>query len=130
MQTDLRNQRERLKPPSRDVSDFFFDQRLYDYTNKNLDSHITEDMKKYMDSNPEAKEKVGAMLLAFEYFNTISEVKLEYDTDEFLNYELTLWKRFCTNLKWFLLLALILLIFVAAAMNFDEVLTYFGPYLF
>lgn len=122
--------RERLRPPSRDVSDFFFEQRLYDFANKNLDSHVTEDMKKYMDENTDAKEKVGAMLLAFEYFNSISEIKLEYDKNEFLDFKKTWLYKLRINMKWIAFGFLVFMIFIVMLINLDPLLEYFGPYLF
>ncbi len=129
-QKNTQTLRERLKPPSRDVSDFFFEQRLYDYANKNLDSHVNDDMKKYMDENIEAKEKVGALLLAFEYFNAISEIKLEYDKNEFLNFKKNWVYKIRTNMKWIAFGTLVFCIFVVMSFNINSILDYFGPYLF
>lgn len=118
--------RERLSPPSRDMSDFFFEQRLYDFTNKNLSAVLTEDMKKYMDENIEAKEKVGAMLLAFEYFNSISEIKLEYNKDEFLVSDKTWFQRIHANVRWMGFLVLVLSLFLALILNFKDIIQYFS----
>jgi hypothetical protein len=125
---ETKPQRDRLKPPSRDVSDFFFEQRLYDFTNKNLPSHATEDMKKYMDDNMEAKEKVGAMLLAFEYFNSIAEIKLDYNKDEFLTNKKTWiqWLRAKTKMLVFSLLTLF--ICLALLVNLQDIIKYFESF--
>lgn len=128
MTTEPRSPRPRLTPPPREMSEFFFEQRLYDFTNKNLSSFLTEDMKKYMDENMEAKEKVGAMLLAFEYFNAISEIKLEYDKDEFLNYKTTLFRRLKTNLKSIGFIVIFILFLLGLMLNLKEVIAFFTPY--
>lgn len=121
--------RERLTPPSREMSDFFFEQRLYDFTNKNLSSFQTDDMKRYMEEHIDAKEKVGAMLLAFEYFNAISEIKLEYDKAEFLTYENTLYRKLKANIKWIGFTLLGVLLLSALLANLNDLVIYFGPYL-
>lgn len=128
MTPETKTQRERLKPPSRDVSDFFFEQRLYDFTNKNLSTHVTEDMKKYMDDNMEAKEKVGAMLLAFEYFNAISEIKLDYNKDEFLSNKKTWIQKLRANAKVMGFTFLILFIALALLVNLQAVISYFESF--
>ena len=129
MNIEPRTPRERLTPPSREMSDFFFEQRLYDFTNKNLSSFQTDDMKKYMDEHVDAKEKVGAMLLAFEYFNAISEIKLEYDKAEFLTYEHTLYRKFKANFKWISFGIITILLLFALIANLNEIIVYFSPYL-
>lgn len=129
MNIEPRTPRERLTPPSREMSDFFFEQRLYDFTNKNLSTFQTEDMKKYMDEHVDAKEKVGAMLLAFEYFNAISEIKLEYDKAEFLTYENTLYRKLKANMKWIAFTVMTLLLLGALLANLNAIIVYFTPYL-
>lgn len=133
-QEDIHSQRpssrQRLKPPPRVVSDFFFEQRLYDFANKNLEAHVTEDMKKYMDESSDAKEKVGALLLAFEYFNAISEIKLEYDKNEFLNFKKDWIYQLRINLKWILFGGLLFFIFIVMLFNLEALINYFGPYFY
>ncbi len=128
MSMEPRMPRSRLSPPPREMSEFFFEQRLYDFTNKKLSPFLTEDMKKYMDDNMEAKEKVGAMLLAFEYFNAISEIKLEYDKSEFLNYRKTWFKSLKANLKIICFVILFFAFFLGLLLNLTEVVQFFSPY--
>jgi hypothetical protein len=129
MTLDPRPERSRLTPPSREMSDFFFEQRLFDFTTKNLAPYLTDEMKKYMDENMEAKEKVGAMLLAFEYFNAISEIKLEYDKSEFLTYENNWYRKLKANFKTISFIIIFLAIAMALIVNLSEVMAYFGPLL-
>lgn len=129
MSLEPRPPRERLIPPSREMSDFFFEQRLYDFTNKNLSPFQTDDMKKYIDEHVDAKEKVGAMLLAFEYFNAISEIKLEYDKGEFLSYENTWSRRLKANMKKIVFVIISLLLLMALLVNLGDIVEYFQPYL-
>ena len=127
MSIDPRVERPRLNPPSREMSDFFFEQRLFDFTTKNLAPYLTDEMKKHMDENMEAKEKVGAMLLAFEYFNAISEIKLEYDKAEFLTYENSWYRKLKANFKTMSFVLLFILIALTLLANLNEVLDYFIP---
>ncbi len=119
--------RSRLIPPTREMSDFFFEQRLFDFTTKNLAPYLTDEMKKYMDENMDAKEKVGAMLLAFEYFNAISEINLEYDKAEFLTYENSWYRKFKANFKIISSILLFIFILLALLMNLNDIILYFRP---
>lgn len=127
MSIDPRVERPRLNPPSREMSDFFFEQRLFDFTTKNLAPYLTDEMKKYMDENMEAKEKVGAMLLAFEYFNAISEIKLEYDKSEFLTYENNWYRKLKANFKTIIFVLIFVLIATALLANLNDIIIYFNP---
>lgn len=120
--------KKRLAPPQREVSDFFFEQRLYDFANKNLEEHVNNDMKKHMDENPESKEKVGAMLLAFEYFNSISEIKIDYDEKEFLNARRSFASRLRKKVRVISFLMLFLLMILVFLFSLEDVIVYFTNY--
>ena len=129
MSLEPRTSRPRLNPPSREMSEFLFEQRLFDFTNKNLAPYLTDDMKKYMDENLEAKEKVGAMLLAFEYFNAISEINLEYDKSEFLTFENTLLKKIKANIKKIGFVFLFICVLCALIVNLNDIVIFFKPWI-
>lgn len=123
-----KKERERLKPPKRGMSEFFFEQRLFDFTNKNLQPYITEEMKKYMDENAIAKEKVGSMLLAFEYFNAISEIQLEYNAKDFLDVKSSFKQKMARNIKRIFFFIFFLCIVLILLSNLEALINYFGPY--
>lgn len=118
--------RHRLSPPLRDVSEFFFEQRLFDFTNKKLQTHLNQDMKAYIKNNVEAKEKVGAMLLAYEYFNAISEIKIKYDEKEFLDIFPSLKKRFFYKFKVFFVIVFFLFVLSLIYITGPSMMEYFN----
>lgn len=119
--------KERLTPPPREVSDFMFEQRLFDFANKNLSAFTYRDMKNHMDSHMEAREKVGAILLAFEYFNAISEIQIEYDGSGFASKKRGLWSRIKPRLKHLAVLVFFLVLFVIVYLCLEDLIQYFQP---
>lgn len=119
--------KERLSPPPREISDFMFEQRIFDFANKNLDPFSYRDMRKHMDASIEAREKVGAVLLAFEYFSAISEIKMEYDETSFLKQKTSKWRSFRSKLKPLMAFLLFVALFAVLWFCADDLQTYFGP---
>lgn len=119
--------KERLTPPPRELSDFMFEQRLFDFANKNLTSFTYRDMKHYMDHNPEAREKVGAVLLAFEYFSAISEIQVGYDDSVFAKKHKRRWHKLRSKMQTLIAVFFFLALFLVIYLCFEDLVAYFGP---
>lgn len=120
-------ERERLSPPPREVSDFLFEQRIFDFANKNLDPFTYKDMKSYMDKNIDAKEKVGAILLAFEYFNAISEIQVKYEPGDFLKTKRSFMSKLKTRLKHLGILLFFMVLIGVIVLCAEDLIAYFEP---
>lgn len=119
--------KERLSPPPKEISDFMFEQRLFDFANKNLASFTYRDMKNHMDSNMDAREKVGAILLAFEYFNAIAEIQIEYDDSSLKKKHKRRWYKFKSKFRVLVGALFFAALFLVLYLCFEDLLVYFAP---
>ena len=103
-----------------------FDPAGYVEVRKKLETYINKDMKAHIENNVGAKEKVGAMLLAYEYFNAISEINIKYDEREFLEAFPSFGKRLFHKLKIFFFIFFILFLVSLAYINAPSMIEYFN----
>ncbi|MCO5112624.1 MAG: hypothetical protein M9899_00455 [Bdellovibrionaceae bacterium] len=119
--------KERLTPPPKEISDFMFEQRLFDFANKDMSSFTYRDMKHHMDNNIDAREKVGAVLLAFEYFNAISEIQIEYDDSIFTKKNKQRWYKLKSKFKTIVGTIFFMALFFVLYLCYEDLTEYFTP---
>lgn len=78
--------KETLKP-KQDLSPFFFENRLYEFSQKKLKKFERDAMKKMTSASPEAKYRVGMVLMSLEYLEKIQDVTLSINKEELLEME-------------------------------------------
>jgi hypothetical protein len=67
-----------------DLSPFFFENKLYEFSQKKLNERDREAMKRMTTTSPEAKYKIGMVLLSLEYLEKIEHVSMDIDKNEML----------------------------------------------
>jgi len=67
-----------------ELSSFFFENKLYEFSQKKLNDHDREAMKRMTSTSPEAKYKIGMVLLSLEYLEKIDEISMDIDKNEML----------------------------------------------
>lgn len=68
-----------------DMSPFFFENKLYEFSQKKLTDFDRTAMKKMTATSPEAKYKIGMVLLSLEYLDKMNEVFLTVDKNEMIS---------------------------------------------
>lgn len=63
--------------PGKYISSFFYENKLYEFSQKELSSENRVRMKKLAETLPEARHEIGRVLLALEYLQKLSNVSLE-----------------------------------------------------
>jgi len=76
--------KEEIKPKL-EMSSFFFENKLYEFSQKKLNASDRESMKSMTSHSPEAKYKIGMVLLSLEYLNKIDAVRMDIDQQALLN---------------------------------------------
>lgn len=72
-----------LKPPQ-NLSYFFYESKLYDYSQKRLSDFERNAMKAWAEESPEAKHSLGSLLMALEYLEKINTVSIEFGEEKLL----------------------------------------------
>lgn len=63
--------------PSKEMSTFFYENKLYEFSQKELSDHDRSQMKLMSETVPEAKYSIGGVLMSLEYLSQLSSVVLE-----------------------------------------------------
>lgn len=65
--------------PKRKPSDFFFSNKIYDYSQKNLSDLDRKLMKSHSEKNTEQKRLLASSLMALEYLENLKKTSLNED---------------------------------------------------
>lgn len=69
--------------PKREISPFFYENKLYEFSQKKLSSDDRAEMKKMIENDHDSKYGIGGVLLSLEYLQKLSEVNLEVKEVEY-----------------------------------------------
>jgi|GEM_PF-3245020 len=75
--------KEEIKSKS-NLSPFFFENKLYEFSQKKLKEFDRNAMKQMTANSPEAKYKIGMVLLSLEYLDKMDEIIMDVDKEEIL----------------------------------------------
>ena len=66
----------------RELTPFFFENKLYEFSQKKLDAFNRQLMKKMTEDSPEAKYTIGKVLMSLEYLEKIQDVNLDMNLED------------------------------------------------
>jgi hypothetical protein len=69
--------------PRRELSTFFYENKLYEFSQKELPPDDRMQMKKMAETSPEAKYSIGGVLMALEYLEQLSSVSLHVSDSDY-----------------------------------------------
>lgn len=69
---------------NKELSHFFFENKLYEFSQKKLNTFERDLMKAMTEKSPEAKYSIGMVLMSLEYLTKIQGVQLEVDSTELI----------------------------------------------
>ena len=69
--------------PKRKISSFFYENKLYEFSQKKLSPEDRAEMKKMVGGDHDSKYGIGGVLLSLEYLKKLSEVSLEVKEVEY-----------------------------------------------
>lgn len=69
---------------NKELSHFFFENKLYEFSQKEMTFFERDLMKTMTEKSPEAKYSIGMVLMSLEYLAKIQGVQLEVDSSELI----------------------------------------------
>lgn len=93
--------------PNKEVSNFFYENKLYEFSQKKLSVADRSQMKEMAETSPEAKYGIGRVLLSLEYLEQLSSVVLEIKDQDYENLGKRTKLEHGINILFFIVLTLI-----------------------
>ncbi len=92
----------------KELSSFFYENKLYEFSQKELSEVDRVKMKKMAETLPDAKYRIGSVLLSLEYLEQLSGVTLEIKDQDYENLGKRTRFQHGINITFFLILTLLL----------------------